>query len=203
MHMTIAKQGAAGIYSVVSSFGFPVPGRAPKPKTRNMQPSNSFRTAACRHRKGQYFSFDAIVASIIFIITFITLVSYWFSVKSSLESKEEELAKEAARISDSLLSPAFLLESYETKKINKTRLLDLESKSQPDLKKMFNSPYNISIIAEERDGTRLMETEPDPTNASYSELFNKTANIVKVRRIFVMDDGADEVLGTIDVYLYN
>ena len=37
------------------------------------------------YKKGQYFSFDAIVASVIFVLALVALLSYWHSVRSYLE----------------------------------------------------------------------------------------------------------------------
>ncbi len=57
--------------------------------------------------KGQYFSFDAIIASVIFVMALIALLSYWYAVKNYLESQNDELEKEAIRISNLLLSPSY------------------------------------------------------------------------------------------------
>lgn len=57
-------------------------------------------------KKGQYFSFDAIVASVIFVMALVALISYWYSVKSMLDSQSEELSKEAIKISSLALGPA-------------------------------------------------------------------------------------------------
>ena len=55
--------------------------------------------------KGQYFSFDAIIASVVFVLTVLALMSYWNSVKAGMETYSDETTKEAIRISDLLLSP--------------------------------------------------------------------------------------------------
>jgi len=57
-----------------------------------------------RARKGQYFSFDAIIASIIFIIAISVLSSYWFGVRSVMDSRSENMYNEVIRISDMLMS---------------------------------------------------------------------------------------------------
>lgn len=55
--------------------------------------------------KGQYFSFDAIVGGIIFILTAMALFSYWNGVSSSLDQNHDLLAREAFRISEMLFTP--------------------------------------------------------------------------------------------------
>ncbi len=154
--------------------------------------------------KGQYFSFDAIVASIIFILTFISLVSYWFSVKSGLESKDEEISKEAARITDSMLTPSFLANSYEDRKVDKSRIEDLSLKSQQELKKMFNTQYNLSIVITTESGTKFAAIGPDPEDPADSGVFSDAANIAKIRRVFVLRiNGTYETPAALDLYLYN
>ncbi|MEM4348766.1 MAG: hypothetical protein QXN37_04335 [Candidatus Anstonellaceae archaeon] len=55
--------------------------------------------------KAQYFSFDAIVASVIIIIAMTVFASYWFGVQSIVESKNNPLYADALRVAESLLSP--------------------------------------------------------------------------------------------------
>jgi len=55
--------------------------------------------------KGQYFSFDAIVATVIMVLAATTLVAYWFGVQSVVESRNNPMYADASRIAESLLSP--------------------------------------------------------------------------------------------------
>ncbi len=55
--------------------------------------------------KGQYFSFDAIIATVIMVMAFTSLVAYWFGVQSVAESKTSPMYNQALRIAESLLSP--------------------------------------------------------------------------------------------------
>lgn len=57
-----------------------------------------------KSRKGQYFSFDAIIASIIFIIAISVLSSYWYGVQSVMDSRSENMYNEVMRVSDILMS---------------------------------------------------------------------------------------------------
>ena len=63
--------------------------------------------------KGQYFSFDAIVAAIIMITAFTLLFTYWFSMQYAVESRTLDLQSNAMRIADSLLTPG-KPDSWET-----------------------------------------------------------------------------------------
>ncbi len=145
-------------------------------------------------KKGQYFSFDAIIASVIFILTFMAIVTYWFSVKSSLESKDDQISKEAARITDSMLTPAYLTNSYKDKRVNASELFALPS-DESALKRMFNSPYNISIVISTQAGNQILSKGPNPS------LIN-TANTARVRRIFVFYNSTYESPAALDLYLY-
>ncbi len=56
-------------------------------------------------RKGQYFSFDAMVAVIIFVLAVSLLTSYWFGVRAIMDAQSDDIAKDALRLSDSLIGP--------------------------------------------------------------------------------------------------
>jgi hypothetical protein len=55
-------------------------------------------------KKGQYFSLDAIVASIIFLLALTMLLNHWYGVRSQIDSSSNYLQYEAHRISNILLS---------------------------------------------------------------------------------------------------
>ena len=55
--------------------------------------------------KGQYFSFDAIVAAIIVVLAFSLFASYWFSMQSITDSRVTDMRQDAMRVSEALLSP--------------------------------------------------------------------------------------------------
>ena len=146
-----------------------------------------------RRKKGQYFSFDAIIASTIFIITFISLLSYWFSVKSSLESRDEDISREAARISDLMFTPSYLLDSYSVKKVEESRLQAIPCTSDA-LKKEFNSPYNMYLSVSSETGSSILRCGDEPPADA--------RNVAKVRRIFVLYDQASDSQAAMDIYLY-
>jgi len=53
--------------------------------------------------RGQYFSFDAIVASVIFLLALSILVNHWYALRSQMGEEGSYLQNEAHRISDLLL----------------------------------------------------------------------------------------------------
>ncbi|MFA6489789.1 MAG: hypothetical protein WCT52_03845 [Candidatus Micrarchaeia archaeon] len=55
--------------------------------------------------KGQYFSFDAIIATVIMVLATTTLISYWFGVQSVVDSRNSPLHSDAMRIAESLVTP--------------------------------------------------------------------------------------------------
>lgn len=148
------------------------------------------------HKKGQYFSFDAIVASVIFILTFISLITYWFSVKSSLESKNDEITREAARISDYLLTPSVLAISYEDKRVNISALSHIPG-SEEQLRKEYNSPYDMYLEAYNASSGSV------PFLTRGVKPANDSRDVAKVRRIFTLYvNSTYEMPAAIDVYLY-
>lgn len=55
--------------------------------------------------KGQFFSYDAIVAASIFAILFTLLLVYWTSLRSVVFTQIDDMFRVAIMISDSLLTP--------------------------------------------------------------------------------------------------
>lgn len=55
--------------------------------------------------KGQYFSFDAVVATVIMVVAITSLAAYWFGVQSVIESHNNPMYADSLRIAESLLSP--------------------------------------------------------------------------------------------------
>ncbi|MDD5023144.1 MAG: hypothetical protein PHU63_03175 [Candidatus ainarchaeum sp.] len=106
------------------------------------------------NRKGVYFSFDAIIASIIFMLTVISLLSYWYSVREMVMSEDSLLSEEAQRISNLVFLPTadnefgFAL-SYNTKTLNYTKIhqyADYISNNNIDLKGELYTPYETVIV---------------------------------------------------------
>ncbi len=57
------------------------------------------------HKKGQYFSFDAIIATVIMTAAFTSLLVYWLGAQQVIESRTSPLYSDAIRIADSLFGP--------------------------------------------------------------------------------------------------
>jgi|SRR3989344_5731564 len=55
--------------------------------------------------KGQYFSFDAIIATVIVVMAMATLMTYWFSIQSVVDAKGGRLHSQARDVADALFSP--------------------------------------------------------------------------------------------------
>ncbi|MFA6327849.1 MAG: hypothetical protein WCY41_00190 [Candidatus Micrarchaeia archaeon] len=60
--------------------------------------------------KGQYFSFDAIIATIIMVLAFSSLVAYWHGAQTVMESRTSNNLADANRVAESLMSPGSPLE---------------------------------------------------------------------------------------------
>lgn len=56
-------------------------------------------------QKGQYFSFDAVIATVIMVLAFSTLVAYWYGAQAVVEERTNSRLADAGRIAESLLSP--------------------------------------------------------------------------------------------------
>lgn len=67
--------------------------------------------------KGQYFSFDAIVASIIFMLAMSILLGQWFNVRQATDMTNEYMQEDAFRVSDLLLSSGVPHDWYSPAKL--------------------------------------------------------------------------------------
>jgi hypothetical protein len=66
---------------------------------------NGAQSPCRRFAKGQYFSFDAIAASVIVVLAFSSLLAYWYGMQSVVESRASDPYYDSIRIAESLLSP--------------------------------------------------------------------------------------------------
>lgn len=167
--------------------------------------------------KGQYFSFDAIVASVIFVLALMALLSYWHGVRSYLDYQNSDVQKEAVRISNLLFTPpqasAYLLDcdnvermgfsdSWNYGVVNWT-LLDLaQDCTDADaqwLRQRLSSPYNLTMT--------ITYPEAPPWSPRVVEIGSSPADeateIVKMRRLATVETGdGTTYLATIDLRLY-
>jgi len=166
--------------------------------------------------KGQYFSFDAIVASVIFVLALMALLSYWHSVRTYLDYQTSDVQKEAVRLSNLLFAPPeFSSPTYDcdtiermgfsnswTERVVNQTLLDCaESQTSADpewLKRTLATPYNVSITVTHIlavDDERLQQINPITVT-------DDTTEIVSMRRLTTVQDADGTHLATVDLRLY-
>ncbi len=148
-------------------------------------------------RKGQYFSFDAIIASIIFIIAISILSSYWFGVRSVMDSRSENMYNEVIRVSDTLMSEGTPTNWQAQLFINIQQFGLLKNKTTYELDDMKINKLSSLLGSADYDKTRkklnidkyqLYITIGNSTN-SWSDMGEQptsaAANIVTTTRIAV------------------
>lgn len=164
------------------------------------------------YKKGQYFSFDAIISSVIFLLTLIMLLSYWHSVRTYLDYQANDLSKEASRLSTLLFTPPTgtdcknlqrlgLVNSWSDKRLNVTLLDCVKGMDAGALKTKLGASYNVSIVIDDTHTTAskkdyVLGTDPDkfPTNLK---------EVAKFRRIGTLSNkSGEEHIATIDLYVY-
>jgi len=59
------------------------------------------------HKKGQYFSFDAITGLLIFVISVGILVTYWYNIQNVMQAQDVSGKVVALRISDQLFTEGY------------------------------------------------------------------------------------------------
>ena len=74
--------------------------------------------------KGQYFSFDAIIATVIMVLAFSSLVAYWYGAQAVVESRTYSRLADANRVAESLLSPG-APSDWNSKTINDIRQIGI------------------------------------------------------------------------------
>lgn len=162
--------------------------------------------------KGQYFSFDAIIAAVIFVMALVALLSYWHSVKSYLDYQTDPLSRDAVRISNLLFTPpspstdcgsmsrlGFSL-SWDDRRANADVIDCAESQAADNpgwLKQRLNTPYEVSIAV-----TKL--SEPQSTVAVIGSAAPAGAReAVKMHRLgTVVEPGGRSYLAAFDLTLY-
>ncbi|MDD2655685.1 MAG: hypothetical protein PHQ80_03390 [Candidatus ainarchaeum sp.] len=157
-----------------------------------------------RFLKGQYFSFDAIIGGTIFILTAIALFSYWNGINSSFDQAHDMLAREAFRISETMLTPVppgFSV-GWRDQHINYSMVGDGCDAllSGPTAEEAFGSGYLVSVyfveISDRGDVTRICTwgVGEDELNAQSAYRMRRPVSYMK-------EDG-DTALGYFDVLVY-
>lgn len=145
--------------------------------------------------KGQYFSFDAIIAAVIFVLALMALLSYWYAVKNYLDSQNDELEKEAIRISNLLLSPPYpagscagmetlgLSMSWTDKRVDQG-MLDCTNFADGEwVKERLATPFDVSINVIRLPDMRTWRVGEEPGVT--------TSEVVKMHRFATLVDDVD------------
>lgn len=160
--------------------------------------------------KGQYFSFDAIIASVIFVLALVALLSYWHSVQAFLNYQNDPVSLEAIRVSDLLFVPPSpstdcssmkslgLARGYDDRSVNASIFSCVSStKNEAWLRGALNTPYNVSItVTRLSDGSTWLLGDPVPTSG--------LTEAVKLRRLssVVNDSDGTTYLAAFDLTMY-
>ncbi len=161
--------------------------------------------------KGQYLSFDAMVSSIMFILAIVSLLSYWHSVRLTVDNQNEELLKDAFKVSELLLSPGYPFDkdcndmvevgfaiSSKDKRLNNTKIKCLAAISKDELNARLGTTNKVFIEIKSYEGSY---SEMIPNEAPNSD---EIANSARVRRIvsILNENGEDEIPAYLDVLVY-
>ncbi len=157
--------------------------------------------------KGQYFSFDAIMASVIFVLALVALLSYWHSVRSFLDFQNDQISKDAVRISNLMFTPpsptpdcatmdrlGFALD-WADQRVNESVVACSGTQSQDWLKQELGTPYNVSI--------KFTNLANGSVTYIGGAVPSGTTNVVKIRRLAtVMNGTGGTYLASVDLSLY-
>lgn len=157
--------------------------------------------------KGQYFSFDAIMASVIFVLALVALLSYWHSVRSFLDFQNDQISKDAIKVSNLLFTPASpssdcatmdrlgLALDWADRRANQSVIDCAKSQSQDWLRSKLGTPYGVSI--------KITNLQNGSTEFVGGDVPNGTANVVKIRRLAtIMNSTNGTYLASVDLSLY-
>lgn len=159
------------------------------------------------HKKGQYFSFDAIIATVIFMMAIVLLLSYWHSVKLFLDYQTSDVSKETMRVASLLFVPAFpegagcsgvenlgFAVSWEDKRVRED-LLECARGDSGWFSAKLGSQYNMSIkVTDVDDGSWYYLGGDVPSDATEVSNMRRAATVVH-------DDGTTS-LAVFDISVY-
>ncbi len=157
--------------------------------------------------KGQYFSFDAIVAAVIFVLALVALLSYWHSVRSFLDYQNDPLSKDAIRVSNLLFTPPSpssscgsmehfgLVRAWDDRRVD-TSILDCAgAQTQSWLRQKLGTPYGTSI--------KITNMANGSISTIGGDVPPGTANVVKIRRLATVVNSSNATyLAAVDLTLY-
>ena len=164
--------------------------------------------------KGQYFSFDAIIAAVIFILALVALLSYWHSVKSYLDYQNDPLSKEAIRVSNLLFTPPYpssdcasmsrlgFSVSQDDRRLGLSIIGCAQAKAasnQSWLQDRLATPYKVSITFTKLTDSPLVVATvggPVPSDA------NEVANMRRLATV-VNETSGETYLAAVDLSMYD
>ncbi|MBU0527745.1 hypothetical protein KKE92_04650 [Candidatus Micrarchaeota archaeon] len=157
--------------------------------------------------KGQYFSFDAIIASVIFVLALVALLSYWHSVRSFLDFQNDALSKDVVRVSNLVFTPPSpssdcgtldrlgFANDWNDRRINESLIYCAQGKTQAQLRDLLGSSNNLSLRFENlANGTVTVVGGDIPV---------ETTDVIRVRRLAtVVNSTGGTYLAALDMSLY-
>lgn len=170
---------------------------------RKAQHSSSCAAMRCEgaSSKGQYFSFDAIIAAVIVVLAATSLLAYWYGAQVVFESRLSPMNEEALRISESLFSPGYpdswplddissiqyvgLSDSFSNS-LNRTKVekfaaySNASSPAYQQMKNLLRSPSEFYIALRQTDGSSVgpyYMGKPVPANASEVAVASRGASL--------------------------
>jgi len=162
--------------------------------------------------RGQYFSFDAIIASVIFILALVALLSYWHSVKSFLDFQDDALSRDAVRISNLLFTPpSFITASssdcvdmeqlgfalgWDDRRVNSSVIECAVAQDQTWFRKVLGASSGVLL--------EVQYVNEDTYRKIGGDIPTSAVNIVKIRRLatIVNSTTGDTRLAYFDLSLY-
>ncbi len=169
--------------------------------------------------KGQYFSFDAIIASVIFILALVSLLSYWNSARTTLDFQNGDLTNEALRISEIALDPVgapcpidaqadAIQLSFGNEGKTAIKEIDFTCPSRngvtsSQIKQGYQTPFEVSLkLSDPTSNSFEALWVGEVLPADYSGTVAHVQRIVRIERISPDVDAPILTLGVLDVYVY-
>jgi len=118
-----------------------------------------------KHYKGQFFSYDAVVAGVLFAVLLSILFVYWTSLRSLLFTQIDDMFRVAIQVSNDLLTPGNptdwttvnvrqigITTGFNSMRIDSAKLANLKTLSDTDYEGMRSKlglgPYQFRITIE-------------------------------------------------------
>lgn len=158
--------------------------------------------------KGQYFSFDAIIASVIFVLALVALLSYWNSVRSFLDYQNDPLSKDAIRVSNLLFIPpspssscasmgtlGFAMD-WSDRRVNSSIIECASTKDQAWLRQRLSTSYGVAI--------NVTNIADDSVVSIGGSVPASAMNVVRIRRLATVLNDTDGTthLAAFDLTMY-